>query len=152
MITLSPMTLRDIPLFNTVRNASCEWLHDPTRFTLPESVAWFLRGPCQFLILLLDGVPIGYCRVTDGDDAQEKFVGMDIHPDYRGCGLARLGYAELFARLREQGVRRFRLRVLKKNLRARHLYDALGFRITVDLRSPRGDRAQDEVEMRREVD
>lgn len=131
------MTLRDVPFFNMVRNASSEWLHDPTKFTLPQSVEWFregeaLVGPCQFLIVLLDGVPIGYCRITDGVGVNEKMVGLDIHPDYRGRGLARTVYTVLFATLRAAGIELFRLRVLKRNERARHLYDALGFRVAED--------------------
>lgn len=139
MITLSPLTLRDVPFFNAVRNASREWLHDPTAFTLPQSAEWFQREECQFLIILLDGLPVGYCRVSDGNDAEEKYVGMDIHPDYRGRGLARPAYAVLLATLRAGGVKRFRLRVLKRNERARHLYDTLGFVPVAEM--------SDEVEM-----
>ena len=139
-LTLSPMLLRDVPLFNAVRNEARGWLHDQSAYTLSEAVEWFRRGGgAQFLTLLLDGVPIGYCRVSDGLDWTEKWVGMDIHVDYRGRGLARPAYALLFAALRESGVHRFRLRVLKKNERARHLYEVLGFKQVIDLK--------DEVEM-----
>lgn len=131
MITLAPMTLRDLPLFNTVRNASREWLTDKSAYTLPEAADWFRRGGArQFRVVLLDGVPVGYCRVADvvhGDAATEKWVGMDIHPDYRGRGLAQPAYAELFAEFRGAGVRKFWLRVRKDNARARHIYDKLGF-------------------------
>ncbi len=127
-VTLAPMMLRDVPLFNTVRNLSREWLHDPRAFTLPESVEWFRRGGGrQFYVILLDDAPIGYCRITDGGEATERLVGMDIHPDYRGRGLAKKTYAILFDTLRAGGVNKFRLRVLKKNARARHIYEALGF-------------------------
>lgn len=114
-------------MFNAVRNASREWLHDTSAHTLPEAAEWFRRAPTQFLVILLDGLPVGYCRVTDGADVGEKFVGMDIHPDYRGRGLARPTYAALLDRLRAMSVWRFRLRVLKKNERARHIYDSIGF-------------------------
>jgi RimJ/RimL family protein N-acetyltransferase len=111
-----------------VRNASREWLHDSSAYTLPEAVEWFRRGGgAQFLVIALDDVPIGYCRVADGNSASEKMVGMDLHPDYRGRGMARPAYAALFARLRAQGITQFRLRVLTTNTRARHIYDALGF-------------------------
>lgn len=133
--TLSPMGLRDVPFVNTVRNASREWLHDQSAYTLPEAVEWFRRGDGrQFLIILLGGVPVGYCRITDGDTDAEKWVGMDIHPDCRGQGLAHLTYTLLLAALRANGVRRFRLRVLKKNERARHIYDVLGFKVVVDFK------------------
>lgn len=129
MVRLAPMALRDVVLFNTVRNASREWLRDKAAYTLPEAVDWFRRGSgAQFLVIFDDGVPIGYCRVADGCAPWEKFIGMDVHPDYRGRGLAQLAYRALFEELRAAGVRQFRLCVLKTNSRARHIYDSLGFR------------------------
>ena len=147
MIALSPMTLRDVPLFNTVRNASREWLTDKAAYTLPDAADWFKRGGGkQFRVILLGGVPIGYCRVADvvhGDPAIEKWVGMDIHPDYRGRGLAQIAYPLLLAELHEAGVRKFWLRVLKSNMRARHIYDKLGFVSVLEV--------GDEIEMLLEV-
>jgi len=141
------MTLRDVPFFNVVRNASREWLHDSTEFTLPQSVEWFQRESPPYLIILLDGVPIGYCRISNphapSDSgwglSTERYIGIDLHPDYRGHGLAREAYDVLLATLRANGVRQFRLRVLKKNERAKHIYDTLGFRVV--------NETEDDVEM-----
>jgi RimJ/RimL family protein N-acetyltransferase len=107
-------------------------LTDQRAYTVPEATAWFYRGgAAQFRLILLGEVPIGDCRVSDGESPAEKWIGMDIHPDYRGQGLCRPAYGLLLSALRESGVSRFRLRVLASNWRARHIYDVLGFEVVL---------------------
>lgn len=127
-LTHAPLTLRDLVTFNAIRNASCEFLHDPRPFTLPETVMWFRQTAPQFRILLLDDVPIGYFRLSYVD--AEAQVGLDLHPDYRGRKLAVPAYRVLSDWLSGvRGVLRCRLRVLKSNPRAKHVYDQLGFQV-----------------------
>ena len=128
--SLVPMELRDVPFYNAVRNECRVFLHTQRTFTLQESATWFVKERPPFLMALLGGLPIGYCRIQrEGDEAT---IGMDIHVDFRGRGLARPIYKALMARLADEGVKNFRLFVLKTNARAAHLYAAIGFVVVAE--------------------
>jgi ribosomal protein S18 acetylase RimI-like enzyme len=55
-------------------------------------------------------------------------LGIAVHPDARGCGLARAFMLFLHAAARLQGARRIRLKVYPANTAARQLYQSLGYR------------------------
>jgi len=133
MLTIHRMTLRDIPLFNSVRNECRAFLHDTKKYTLEESADWFRKTQPDFGVLCLaydegDDLPIGYFRTSERT-ATSVVVGLDIHKDFRGRGLAREAYKVLFhvLKCRSPGLETFELRVRQDNTRARHLYEALGF-------------------------
>ena len=52
---------------------------------------------------------------------------MDIHPKYRGRGLARPSYERLFDLLSAEGFKMVWLEVLKSNDLAHNLYKKIGF-------------------------
>ena len=54
-------------------------------------------------------------------------MGMDIHPEWRGIGLARPSYKRLFDRLKGEGFKMVWLEVLKSNDLAHSLYKKIGF-------------------------
>ena len=127
-LALTPMTLRDVPFFNAVRNECREFLHNPQAHTLPEAARWFAETAPRYLILLGDDLPVGYFRITEARSEAE--IGLDIHKDYRGQGLARPAYQLLFAYLRLRQFEKVTLRVLRSNARAIHIYRAIGFVVT----------------------
>lgn len=133
-LTIEPMSLRDLPLFNTVRNECRAFLSDKTEYTLEEARAWWdtLESGVEYLTLMLDHLPIGYFRMRY-DRRNSYGVGLDIHKDFRGRGLARLAYRTLFAMLTKHGTSKsVWLRVLATNARARHIYEDLGFRYVTE--------------------
>jgi len=126
------MIKSDVPFYNFVRNECCEFLHDPTKYTLQEAYEWFDKKKNPFYMYELNGETIGYFRTSEwsfGGDSVSCYVGMDIHKDYRGKGLATKAYEEFFEYLtKHHSVSTFNLEVLDTNTRARNLYKKLGFK------------------------
>jgi ribosomal protein S18 acetylase RimI-like enzyme len=81
--------------------------------------------PEQFEILELDGQPIGCIRIEDRSD--EVFLAeIQILPDFQSRGIGREVIQGEVARAHKM-KKPIRLQVLKKNERARALYERLGF-------------------------
>ena len=122
----------DLPFLLDVRNECRNLLHDNRAFTLAESQTWFAETRPDVRIILLNGAPIGYFRLSNHDSRTRSiYVGADLHPAFRGRGLGRAVYRRflpVFAA--EFGVTELKLEVLSHNARARHLYETLGFRET----------------------
>lgn len=117
----------DVPFFNLVRNSSVQYLHDNTSYNLEESYSWFDKNNNPYFIYEFNNKPIGYFR-TSNWNTNTCYVGMDIHPDYRGKGLSTQAYLEFFVYLQKNyNIDIFRLEVLKSNTRALNLYIKLGF-------------------------
>jgi ribosomal protein S18 acetylase RimI-like enzyme len=55
-------------------------------------------------------------------------LGIAVHPDARGLGLARMFMQFLHAAARQYGAARVRLKVYPANSAARRLYESLGYR------------------------
>lgn len=53
-----------------------------------------------------------------------------IYPAFQGLGLGKQAMAAFEHALKSQGIGQIKLRVAGDNQRARHLYDAAGFRVT----------------------
>ena len=131
-LTLRPITLRDVPFVNHVRNESRKWLHDSSRYTLVEAREWWDRRTAGYGYMLeASGMPIGYFRVSDYVVAARRvMIGLDIHPDFRGKGIARPALRLLMdALVSSLGIKVFCLRVLRMNERAFHIYKTLGFAV-----------------------
>lgn len=116
----------------SVRNECRELLHDNRAFTLEECEAWFDREHPDFRLILRDGTPIGYFRLTrDDSSARSLYVGADLQPSVRELGLGRAIYERFLPTFaREFGVTEVKLEVLSHNERALRLYRSLGFRET----------------------
>ena len=125
----TPLTEDDLPFLLEIRNECRDSLHDNREFILPECRAWFRETRPEFYLVRHDGKRIGYFRTSNRDAASRSiYVGADLHPDFRGLGLARPAYAAFFVVLRiEQGVSVVTLEVLSHNTVAYGLYLKLGF-------------------------
>ena len=103
------------------------FLHDKNNYTLEDNIKWFKSLKSPFFIVQILNEDIGYFR-TSNWNTNTCYVGMDIHPDYRGKGLSTQAYLEFFVYLQKNyNIDIFRLEVLKSNTRALNLYIKLGF-------------------------
>lgn len=124
---IRPFTIADIPFYNSVRNECSEFLHDSSKYTLPDTYKWFKSYKSPFFIYEIDNQSVGYFRTSNWEE-NSCFVGMDIHRDYRGKKLAQPAYKLFFDYLFNQySIDIFFLEVLEKNIRAMNLYSKLGF-------------------------
>ena len=123
-LAIKKMKYKDVKFFNEVRNECCEWLHDPTKYSLEESQEWFKREKRDYYVLQAENENVGYFRTSLRDDENKTmFVGLDIHEHSRGLKLAEPAYYEFFQFIKKKfATRVVFLRVLKKNVRAKHLY------------------------------
>ena len=122
------MTRQDVPFYNCVRNECCEYLHDPTIYSLPQAYQWFNNNSNPFFIYEYENEIIGYFR-TSNWSSDSCYIGMDIHKDYRGRKLAVTAYNEIINYILHHYpyIKYLKLEVLKSNIRAFNLYKRLGF-------------------------
>jgi len=126
------MTIEDIDFFNEVRNLSTNFLHDKTKYSIEDNISWFKSTNPTYFIATDDGEKIGYIR-TSNWKTDSVYVGMDIHPKYRGLGYANNLYELLFEKLKtEYKLSKVYLEVLTSNKRAINIYNKLNFTI-IDL-------------------
>ena len=127
---IKKMTEKDVPFFNEVRNECSMYLHDKSTHTLNEAYNWFLskgkKNP--FFIYELNGKKIGYFRTSNWTQ-NSCYIGMDIHRDFRGNGLATEAYNQFidYIKTNYSNIKIIMLEVLQSNKRAFNLYKKLGF-------------------------
>ena len=104
-------------------------LHDDREFTLEEAERWFDSTQPRFYLVSLGSLPIGYFRTSNWNYASRHvYVGCDLHESYRGSGHAHAAYNVFIKFLFEDcGMNKVSLEVLSYNVRARKLYEKLGF-------------------------
>ena len=125
-----PLREEDLPFLLSVRNECRSFLHDDREFSLEDARAWFRTKKPVFFVIRHEGEKIGYFRTSDHVGGS-LMVGADLARAYRGKGLGHDAYKAFFAFIKERlGVSLLKLEVLSSNLRAKHLYDKLGFRET----------------------
>jgi RimJ/RimL family protein N-acetyltransferase len=130
-IALRPLTQDDLPFVAQVRHHpdTLRWLHDGRVFSLQEMLRWYQQTRPPWRLILYEGHPAGYFRVSDVDEARKSIkIGADIHPDLRRRGIATAAYRQFLRELLDQGWRRIWLEVLEDNQVAIRLYRRLGFR------------------------
>lgn len=126
------MSLNDIEFFNEVRNQSVDFLHDNTQYSLEDNIKWFENTQPRFFILEVDSDPVGYFRTSEWID-NSLYIGMDIHPKFRGLGYANPAYELFINKLKDEyEIKKVYLEVLNTNKRALNIYNKLGFTI-IDL-------------------
>lgn len=133
------MTNDDLEFFHSVRSESYMFLHDNTNYSLEENIKWFEGLEDPFFIVSIDNnepnvyEPIGYFRTSNWVD-DSLYIGMDIHPDYRGLKLAVPAYIRFMDKLKnDYSINKVYLEVLSSNRRAINIYNKLGFTI-IDLK------------------
>lgn len=131
MLRLTLINKSDLLFVNEVRNDCAElYLHDSRKFTIEETVNWYMTTNPKFWIIWNEDVRIGYFR-TSNHSIEDKtiYVGADIHKDYRGKGLGYKSYCKFLPCLfNYYDIESVLLEVLGTNKSAIALYEKLGFR------------------------
>lgn len=130
MMEIKPLQREHVPFLNSVRNeCSKEYLHDSRQFSLEDTYKWFDITKPDFYIVLLDGVSIGYFRISNYSETNKNiYIGMDLHKDYRGKGHSFNAYVKFIPFiLNKYNLNKISLEVLSTNTVAFNLYKKLGF-------------------------
>lgn len=101
----------------------------------PEEEAFaFYRGVlqrgCTHVVALAGGRVVGWCDVlpTHGESrAHVGAVGIGLLPGFRGCGIGAALMTAAIERAWDKGFTRLELTVRTDNVRARRLYERIGF-------------------------
>lgn len=129
MVTFKTLEEKHLPFLLEIRNdeSTRKFLEVDKTFTLEECKKWYkgLKEP-YLLILNENKEKVGYFRVI-GDQ-----VGVDIHPNHRRKGYAKLAYKEYL-----KDKKFASLWVFEDNF-ALDLYKKLGFTHTGEVREERG--------------
>jgi len=120
----------DLIFLNFIRNQYCEeFLHDSRKFTIEETIEWFNNTSPDYYIIEYNEEKIGYFRISNySKENNNLYIGADIHPDFRGKGLAYKAYYIFIRNLFiERNLNKITLEVLSTNNIALSLYKKLGF-------------------------
>jgi len=117
-VTLLSLLESDLPFLIEVRNdeSTRSQLGNDSLFTLEDSTQWFKKEQPEWLLIINHNLTkVGYMRI-DGDT-----IGVDIHPNFRRKGYARLAYQKYL-----EDTDYADLWVFEDN-HAKKLYEELGF-------------------------
>lgn len=129
---ISKLEFDDLKELKVIRDYCLDYLNDSTSFTLKETIKWFTTtNPEWYVIRVKNEDKIaGYIRTSEYDSKNKTiYIGLDLHPDFRGHGYAFEAYQKIIQQLKEdKNLRRFYLEVQVSNFRAYNLYKKLGFK------------------------
>lgn len=155
-MNIRPLTEEDLPSLLEIRNECREMLHDNREFTLDQTKIWFSNlSDNHKYWAIWDGSNnklAGYFRLKYlGNFPKTVEIGMDLHKNYRGKGLAVVCYKQFFDILKESNIQRLKLKVLSTNQVAFNLYLKLGFQCVGAEAVPRGDRFIPSIDMQLDI-
>jgi ribosomal protein S18 acetylase RimI-like enzyme len=105
---------------------------DPSHFahTSPEAAARFLAEPADIHVLgRASGEVVAFGMLRGWHEGYDvPSLGIAVRQDREGAGYGRVMMMALERLARDRGATQIRLRVHPDNLRARRLYDGLGYR------------------------
>jgi len=130
MITFRPIEFNDCSFLSEVRNECAEeYLHNSTQYSLEQTQRWFYSLEIPYYIVFNDQDKIGYFRLSNYSKSNRNIcIGMDIHKNFRGKGLAYESYCKFIPYLIETyDLHKVSLEMLGTNHRAYNLYLKLGF-------------------------
>ena len=130
MITFRPIEFNDCAFLSEVRNECAEeYLHNSTQYSLEQTQRWFYSLEIPYYIVFNDQDKIGYFRLSNYSKSNRNIcIGMDIHKNFRGKGLAYESYCKFIPYLIETyDLHKVSLEMLGTNHRAYNLYLKLGF-------------------------
>lgn len=115
--------------FEALRAGGDERFFHPHPLTVAQArVTAGYVGLDLYYVLTEGSQVIGYAMLRGWDEGYAvPSLGIALHPDARGSGLASPFMAFLHAAARRRGAPRVRLKVYRENARAVALYEALGY-------------------------
>jgi ribosomal-protein-alanine N-acetyltransferase len=127
-ITLRNMRYDDLSQVKYIRDESLEFLDTQVSFSLEETQNWFnTQNPEWYVIEIRDRVA-GYIRTSNHDHVNKNlYIGLDLHPNFRGHGYAFQSYQMFMEWLKMSGFLSVFLKVQISNFVAYNLYRKLGF-------------------------
>jgi len=136
ILQLRPAEPSDAENISNLRNSG-DWkfLHDAKLYSVTETKKWLENMGLtsrRFIVELTDGKVTKFAGVVRIDHIDHLnrhcYIGMDIHPKWRGFGYSQLAYKILLDYLfRDLNFNVLYLEVLETNTRAIHVYEKLGF-------------------------
>ena len=139
------MEISDLPKFLEIRNVSKEFLHNNSEFTLENAIEWYKSYNPNFYMIELGEKIIGYFRTSNWEN-KSMYLGCDLAPNYRGFGLGHTGYIGFINKLKNEfDLDNIKLEVLSTNIRAKNLYDKLGFK-TIGISEEKIIRSDEEID------
>ncbi len=130
-LIIRPMVVSDLFRIKEIRDLCLNFLHDPRSYSFEETLDWFILKKPSYLTVYYENIIVGYFRLSD-ITRNSCFVGMDLHPNYRGRQIALRTYQYVMHDLYDIGINIFYLRVLKSNPHAIRLYSYIGFQEVKD--------------------
>ena len=126
LLGLQAVNADNLWFVNGVRNQCRQYLHDNSRYSLPEALEWFERESPEIFLLGFCGAPIGYFRTSQENG--RFYIGLDLHFKGRGKGLAVPAYKMFLDKIKKDfNLKEVYLKVLSENQVAFNLYKKLGF-------------------------
>jgi ribosomal protein S18 acetylase RimI-like enzyme len=127
-IDIRPLVLSDLNDVKIIRDQCLVFIHDNKSYSLEETIMWFLKTLPHYLSVTYENKVIGYFRLSN-ITSKTCYVGMDLHPEYRGKGIALKTYNIVIDELTKYGIDTFYLNVLSSNTHAIRLYEYIGFNV-----------------------
>lgn len=128
-ILIRESAIDDFDFFINLRNSCAQYLHDSRVFTGLSAYSWFEKNKSNYYIVEIDSERAGYFRTSNLDLINKKVcIGMDLAEKFRGIGVAQVLYKILLRYyFKTIGLNKVYLEVLATNIRAKRLYEKLGF-------------------------
>jgi ribosomal protein S18 acetylase RimI-like enzyme len=130
-IEIRPMVLNDLNDVKIIRDQCLSFIHDDKSYSLEETIIWFLKTLPHYLSIIHEDKIIGYFRLSN-ITPKTCYVGMDLHHNHRGKGIALKTYNIIINELNKYGIDTFYLNVLSNNTHAIRLYEYIGFNTVSD--------------------
>lgn len=127
-IVIRKMQYDDLAHVKYIRDQSLEFLDTQISFSLEETREWFTSKNPLWYIIEIDDKIIGYIRTSNYDYVNKNlYIGIDLHPAFRGRGYAFQAYQMFMEWLKTTGFISVFLKVQISNFVAYNLYRKLKF-------------------------
>ena len=118
----------DLKEVKHIRDASLDYLDTQVSYSYEETCNWFRTKKPQWYGIEIRDKLAGYIRTSNHDSVNKTiYVGLDLHPNFRGHGYAFQAYQAFLDWLKINGYLTAHLKVQISNHKAYNLYRKLGF-------------------------
>jgi len=127
-LIIRDMKFNDLSQVKQIRDMSLDYLDTQISFSLEETEKWFATQKPKWYVIEIRDKIAGYIRTSNYDDINKNlYIGLDLHPNFRGHGYAFQSYQLFMNWLRLNGYLTVYLKVQISNFVAYNLYRKLGF-------------------------